>query len=124
MYDVTELSTLGGLQLWYDNALRDSNNTSNTLYFLVGNKIDETGDIEVTEKRAASYAADVLKLPTDYTVSFQISAKTGEGLNSLLEQVTHILADHSKQEQKQDNNNIIMDRIDGKKNNTSHNCQC
>ena len=115
MYDVTDLSSLGGLQMWYDNAVRDSNNNSNTLYFLVGNKIDETpGSIEVSENRAVSYAADVIKLPTENTISFRISAKTGEGLNNLLEEVARILSG-SKHQQKPDNDNIIIDRIDGGK---------
>lgn len=122
MYDVTDSTSLNGLQIWYDNAVRDSNNT-NTKYFLVGNKIDETsGDIVVTEKKAVSYANDVLKLPSNYKVSFRISAKTGQGFDDLLQEITMILAGHSKSEEKPENNNIIMDRIDGRSENKQSKC--
>ena len=114
MYDVTDNSSLNGLQIWYDNAMRDSSNNTNTKYFLVGNKIDETsGDMAVTEKKALSYANDVLKLENTHKLSFRISAKTGQGFDSMFEEITAILAGHSKSDEKPENSNIIMDRVDG-----------
>ena len=80
------------------------------------------GIFVVTEKKAVSYANDVLKLPSNYKVSFRISAKTGQGFDDLLQEITMILAGHSKSEEKPENNNIIMDRIDGRSENKQSKC--
>ena len=122
MYDVTDTTTMNNLEMWYDNAKNDSNNT-NTIYFLVGNKIDETpGEIQVSEGEARKFAKDSLKITSDeFDTTYRISAKTGDGLNDLFLKITHILSGCSKQPaEKLDN--TITDLADGGKD--KEKCSC
>jgi len=90
MYDVCDISTLTRLHNWHDNAVKDSNITSNTLFFLVGNKIDSTSDIEVEEKKAVKFAKDFFDISTEQV--FRMSAKTAQGFDEMLASVARILS--------------------------------
>ena len=83
-YDITNKYTFNEIKNYhYDkvkNILSDE-----PLIYLVANKIDLIGEEQVTEEEAINFAK---KIGIKY---FRVSAKTGEGINKLLEDIANSL---------------------------------
>lgn len=97
MFDVTDASTLNRLQLWYEDAnlyCREEQGAVTTKYFLVGNKIDcGPSEIEVKPQAALGFAQRT-GLPENHV--FNVSAKTGKGLEDFLKNIALILSETSE----------------------------
>ena len=83
-YDITNKRSFSDIQeFWYNHAKNIVSEKS--LIYLVANKIDLIGKEEVSEKEAMEYAKEKgIKY-------FRVSAKTGEGVNELLDDISYSL---------------------------------
>ena len=100
MYDVGELTSLGHLRSWFDDAKSyappEDPNGRKTLYFIVGNKTDlSSGTVEVTEERVEVVVNDILpNLPESHF--FRISVKNGRGFDDMFSKMAKLLSEKIK----------------------------
>ena len=96
-YDITDKESFKKIKNDFYNSILDnleSNPIKNPLIYLVANKIDLQDRIQVPDEEAISFANEK-KIPF-----FKVSAKTGEGVDNLINHITNSLI-------KQFPNNII-----------------
>jgi small GTP-binding protein len=83
-YDITNKSSFKEIENYHYNKVKKILGDE-PLFYLVANKIDLIGEEEVSEKEAIDYAKEKgIKY-------FRVSAKTGEGVNELLEDIANSL---------------------------------
>ena len=100
-YDVTDresFESIKGLYGWY-NIIKDNIDINNVLIYLVGNKIDLVEKRVISDEEGKSLAND---LNMKY---FSVSAKTGEGVDILLDDIVNSLLNKFpiKKSKKEDN---------------------
>mmetsp|Transcript_16651 Transcript_16651/g.16333 ORF Transcript_16651/g.16333 Transcript_16651/m.16333 type:complete len:247 (+) Transcript_16651:666-1406(+) len=80
LYDITSVESLRRCQYWMD-VIKEEEITGKIIY-LIGNKTDLGSQREVSAEKANEF-----KFVNDIDFYFEVSAKTGEGVNSLVQHV-------------------------------------
>ena len=101
-YDITNKSSFKEIENYHYNKVKNILGDEPLIY-LVANKIDLIEDIKVSEKEAIDYAK---KKGIKY---FRVSAKTGEGVNELLEDISNSLIIKFKRKIDNEDQNLIRE---------------
>lgn len=102
IYDITNKKSFDKVDFWY-NDLKNTLNLNEVFVCLVGNKIDLNENRVIEKDEAEKYVEE------NNLQYFEVSAKTGEGINELFEDVTNkimnkILKKNEKEEIEIDEN--------------------
>ena len=101
-YDITNKSSFKEIENYHYNKVKNILGDEPLIY-LVANKIDLIGKEEVSEKEAIDYAKEKgIKY-------FRVSAKTGEGVNELLEDIANSLIIKFKRMIDNEDKNLIRE---------------
>ena len=104
IYDITCKKSFDRVDFWY-NDLKNNANIEEILVFLVGNKIDLESNREVKKEVAEKYAKD------KNMMYFEVSAKSGDGIKKLFNDVTNCIMDKILKMNEKDDNNEINPRM-------------
>ncbi|CAI2366175.1 unnamed protein product [Moneuplotes crassus] len=80
MYDITKEASLENCQSWVDSLLK--NEMTDKIIYLIGNKTDLEDQREISQEAIAEF-----KSKNNIDFHFEVSAKTGEGVEQLCEHV-------------------------------------
>ena len=80
VYSIDDSDTFDSLTGWSENAV-SARVGGDSIFVLVGNKSDMSGERKVEKSRALQYAANI---DIDEDMVFEVSAKTGEGFDAML----------------------------------------
>ena len=110
-YSVTDVSSLGALPSWKENASRYSEDAT---YFLIGNKIDAGEyDFEVKESTITGFCQKY-SIPIDN--AFYVSAKNEDGFKDMFKSVAKILKkSHVGKTEQSKGFRIVLDETDNRK---------
>ena len=101
-YDITNKSSFKEIKNYHYNKVKNILGDESLIY-LVANKIDLIDKVEVSEKEAIDYAKEKgIKY-------FRVSAKTGEGVNELLEDISNSLIIKFKRKIDNEDQNLIRE---------------
>ena len=104
IYDITCKKSFDRVYFWY-NDLKNNVNIEEILVCLVGNKIDLESNREVKKEVAEKYAKD------KNMMYFEVSAKSGDGIKKLFNDVTNCIMDKILKMNEKDDNNEINPRM-------------
>ena len=79
VYSIDDSDTFDSLTGWSENAI-SARVGGETLFVLVGNKLDLAGERKVQKSRAVTYASNI---DIDADMVFEVSALTGEGVEAM-----------------------------------------
>ena len=80
-FDISNRSTFEKLNFWLKDLKENSDNINELFICLIGNKIDKENKREVSKEEANKYAKE------NNFQYFEVSAKTGQGIKSLFDEV-------------------------------------
>ena len=83
VYSIDDSDTFDSLTGWSENAV-SARVGGETLFILVGNKSDLSGERKIDRSRAVQYASNI-DIETDMV--FEVSALTGEGMDKMFDTV-------------------------------------
>ena len=92
VYDICDAATFKSLDYWI-NELQEKVKTDGMIILIVGNKCDKSEERKVSKEMAQSLSSN------NNVMSFETSAKTGEGVNELFEYLGQKLYDESIKKQ-------------------------
>lgn len=79
VYSIDDSDTFDSLTGWSENAI-SARVGGETIFVLVGNKLDLAGERRVDRSRAITYAGNI---DIDSDMVFEVSALSGEGINEM-----------------------------------------
>ena len=101
-FDITNKFSFKEIENYHYNKVKNILGDESLIY-LVANKIDLIDEVEVSEKEAIDYAKEKgIKY-------FRVSAKTGEGVNELLEDIANSLIIKFKRKIDNEDQNLIRE---------------
>ena len=83
IYSIDDSDTFDSLTGWSENAI-SARFDGETIYALIGNKLDVASERKVDKSRAVTYASN---LDIDADMVFEVSALTGEGIERMFDAV-------------------------------------
>ena len=86
VFDVTDAKSFDSIEIWMNNIFTHAD--QNVLKFLIANKVDSTTEIAIAKDIAMEKAK---KYQMEY---WEISAKTGEGINECVEKLVKTINYH------------------------------
>ena len=110
-YSITRRKSFEDVLFFYESIIKEKGDS--VIIYLVANQIDNKENEEVTEEEGRQIAE---KLKIKF---FQVSAKTGEGVDDLVNDIANTLA-LTKQKGENKNNNLKIEKQNNKKN--KHEC--
>jgi Ras-related protein Rab-5C len=113
VYDITDMGSYERAKYWVERLLNENNSTKTRIIALVGNKTDLQDQRTIKKEEAIQYAK------SKSILYFEVSAKTGFGVDELFKSVTKAIA--KDPEKPEDETSTIINLIDSSnKENTAY----